>query len=768
MHPGVQGAAWITSNAQGLAEDVKYYGQWMREKAFRSALAISIPQVELPKEHGGGKATVIAWIWARTVPSPDPAFADVQVPIASSFLLNAKKGKQEAWIEPIVDRQAKTISYRIRYGGTKEEINAAKLGTSAGARQGFRCILSGAAIPYDYVRSSGKQGKMSQKLIAIVAEGKRSRFYVEPLEGHEKVALSAKPQWKPDLALSNNTRDFKTPNYGLTTFGDLFTKRQLVALNTFSDLVKEVRLQIEADGLAANMSSEPIPLDDNGTGAKAYAEAVSVYLAFVVNKFADYSSSIASWHSSGEKIRNTFSRQAIPMMWDYAEVNPFSNSSGNWTSMNNWVYKAIANFTSFANDCEVQNDAKDITYPPNTVISTDPPYYNNIGYASLSDFFYCWMRPALHSIFPDLFSSMTTPKSDELIADPYRHGSKEASEDFFLSDMNRAIDNMARSSSDAAPTTIYYAFKQREIETEGISSTGWATFLQAVLNAGFIIVGTWPMRTELSNRLLGINSNALASSVVLVCRKRKDTADVITRAEFLRALKKELPPAIAQLQAANIAPTDMPQSAIGPGMAVFSRYRKVLEANDNPMTVKTALQLINAQLDEFNDLQMDGVDDETRFAVTWFQQYGHGKGAYGIADNMARARGISVERIQQAGIVESGAGHVHILQRSALDPQWSPATDKQLTIWECCQHLIRVLENDGETGAAQLRKAIGSKKADMVKDLAYHCYDICANKRKDAKEAMAYNSLIAVWSNLTDRAAKLRDDNTQQMELTQA
>ena len=766
VHPGAKGRTHYR-NAEGLAEDVKYYGEWILKRA-QERIGHLYPQVELPRKHGGGKATVIAWLWARTVPSPDPAFADVQVPIASSFLLNAKKGKQEAWIEPIVDRQAKTISYRIRYGGTKEEINAAKRGTSAGARQGFRCILSGAAIPLNYIKRSGKQNKMGQQLIAIVAKGTQSRVYIEPLEEHEKLALSAKPKWKPESTLSKNTRSFTTPNYGLTTFGDIFTNRQLVALTTFNDLVKAAQMQIETDALVAGMLTDPNPLRDGGTGAKAYAQAVSVYLVLAMSKLADYSSSIASWHSSGEKMRNTFTRQAITMIWDYAEVNPFSESSGNWMAMNNWIYKVIVNFIPLTNGWELQDNAENVVYPSNVIISTDPPYYDNIGYADLSDFFYCWMRPVLRPTFPDIFSILETPKSDELIADPYRHGSKKASENFFLSGMSRAIIKMAHSSSDAAPTTIYYAFKQHEIQVEGISSTGWATFLQAVLNAGFVIVRTWPMRTELSNRPRGIGSNALANSVVLVCRKRKDSADVVTRAEFLRALKRELPPAIAQLQAANIAPTDMPQSAIGPGMAVFSRYRKVLEANDNPMTVKTALQLINAQLDEFNDLQMDGVDDETRFAVTWFQQYGHGKGAYGIADNMARARGISVERIQQAGIVESGAGHVHILQRSALDPQWSPATDKQLTIWECCQHLIRVLENDGETGAAQLRKAIGSEKADMVKDLAYHCYDICANKRKDAKEAMAYNSLIAVWSDLTDQAAKLRDDNTQQMELTQA
>ncbi|MCY4332864.1 MAG: DUF1156 domain-containing protein [Cyanobacteria bacterium MAG CAR1_bin_15] len=764
VHPGVQ-ERMDYQNAQGLAEDVKYYGQWMREKAFKR-IGHLYPQVDLPKEHGGGKATVIAWIWARTVPSPDPAFADVQVPIASTFLLCSKQGKQ-AWIEPIVDRQAKTISYRIRYGGTKEEIAKAKLGTSAGKRQAFRCIMSGTPIPYDHIRKAGKQGKIGQKLIAVVAEGQRKRVYVAPPKEHEQLAFSAKPEWKPEIALpKNNPRDFRTPDYGMTTFGDLFTDRQLVALNTFSDLVHEAREQIEADGLAAGCSPDPTPLRDGGAGAKAYAEAVSVYLGFAVDKLADYLSSICGWHLSGEKMRNLFTRQAIPMTWDYAEANPFSSSSGNWIGMNNWVCKAVANSTPFAKGFQVQHDAQTVIYPENTVISTDPPYYDNIGYADLSDFFYCWVRRTAKTVFPDLFNVLATPKADELVVTPVRHGGPEAAQDFFLNGMRQVMKNMVRQCSEEIPAAIYYAFKQSEIAQEGISSTGWATFLQAVIEAGYAVVGTWPMRTELANRMNGLGTNALANSVVLVCRKRGDAAATITRAEFIRALQRELPSAIKNLQAANIAPTDLPQSAIGPGIAVFSRYKAVLEANDNPMTVKTALQLINAQLDEFlNELQGE-FDPETRFAVTWFEQHGNNSGEYGAADNLARARGISVESVRSAGIVDSAAGHVRILQRSELDPEWDLATDHQLTVWECCQQLIHVLSNDGEAAAARLLRAMGSDKAEMVKDLAYYCYDVCTNKRQDAREAMAYNSLIAVWAELTRQAAASRDpDGTRQMAM---
>lgn len=582
IHPGPKERQFYR-NAEGLAEDVKYYGEWIRNKAWER-IGEFYPQVDLPVEHGGGKATVIAWIWARTVPSPDPAFSDVQVPIASSFLLSNKAGR-EAWVEPIVDKQAKTISYRIRRGGTKAEIASAKEGTKAGRGANFRCLMSDTAITPDYVKSNGRAGKMGQALIAIVAEGNRSRAYVAPTDAHEKLALSAKPAWKPETNLPNDPRNFWTVDYGLTAFGDLFTDRQLLALNTFSDLVHEARTQIEADALAAGLSPGSSPLRDGGTGAKAYAEAVSVYLAFAIGKLTDIASTICTWHSGAEhqKIRQTFGRQSLPMTWDYAEGNVFSTSSGNFLKQIELISRVIElNLVPAAPGIEAQHDAQSVVFPDGAVISTDPPYYDNIGYADLSDFFFCWLRPLIRPVYPDIFGMLATPKADELVATPYRHGGKEAAEAFFLGGMSSAIANMASQSSDQFPATIYYAFKQSEVAQEGISSTGWATFLQAVVGAGYAVVGTWPIRTEMANRMIASGTNALANSVVLVCRKKEASADVITRAEFIRALKRELPPAIGKLQAANIAPADMPQSAIGPGMGVFSRYKAVLESDVTP------------------------------------------------------------------------------------------------------------------------------------------------------------------------------------------
>ena len=760
VHPGTRDRNHYR-NAEGLAEDVKHYGEWMREQAFER-IGHLYPQVDLPKEHGGGKATVIAWIWSRTVPSPDPAFGDVQVPIASSFLLSSKAGK-EAWIEPIVDKVAKTISYRIRKCGTKEEIAKAKEGTKAG-RAVFRCLLSDTAITPDYVKAKGNADEMGQTLIAIAAEGKGSRIYVAPNEAHIATAASHEAREVArvcrDTFLSGETPARLTGGtchgYGLNQWGKLFTDRQLVALNTFSDLVHEARTEIERDALTAGLSNDSPPIRDGGTGAKAYAEAVSVYLAFAMSRVAMSGNSLVRWNQVGEKAQHIFGRQAIPMLWDYAETNPLGRATGAFSAAYKMAMNGLETLPGGTGQV-ILADAQSVVLTDGAVLNTDPPYYDNIGYADLSDFFYCWMKPLLRWVYPELFGVLATPKSEELVATPYRHGGKEAAESFFLNGMSKAITNIARQSSADNPATIYYAFKQSEIAHEGISSAGWATFLQAVIETGYAVVGTWPIRTEMRTRQVAMGTNALANSVVLVCRKKEGSAETISRAEFVAALKRELPPAIEELQKANISPADVPQSAIGPGMGVFSRCKAVLEADDSPMTVKTALQLINRELDEYlGDIQGE-FDADTRFATTWFEQNGLAAGDYGAANSIATARGISVDSVRHAGIVESAAGKVRILRRDEIDAGWDPAADAHLTVWECCQHLVRELEQGGEQAAAFLLRKIGPAHADAAKDLAYCLYDICANKRRNAGEASSYNGLIAVWSELTRQAAAIHD-----------
>lgn len=767
-------------DGEGLAEDVKYYGEWIREKAWER-IGHLYPQVDLPRDYGGGKATVVAWIWARTVASPDPAFKGVHVPLANSFILSSMGGR-ETVVVPIVDKERSSYEFTIRNGDvTKEALERAQNGTKAGKAQDFICLLSGAPIQREYIRSEGKQGRLGSRLMAIVAEGPKSRIYLPPTSEIEELARSASKYPIASearatfLSGSTPTRAMITGGvcsaYGLDQWGKLFTDRQLVALNTFSELVHEAREQIEVDALSAGLPSDAKPLRDGGTGAKAYAEAVSVYLAFLVSKLADKGSTLCTWDAgpistktaSGRSarvatVRVTFGRQALTMSWDFAEVNFFSSSVGAIDTVLKTLSAPLIYLPPKSPSGSIaQHDAQTAKIPSGAVISTDPPYYDNIGYADLADFFFCWLRPSLRPVFPDIFGMLATPKTDELVATPYRHGGKMEAERFFLDGMASAIANMAERSAPDYPATIYYAFKQSEISQDGISSTGWATFLQAVIGAGYSVVGTWPVRTEMASRMIASGTNALANSVILVCRKREITAETITRAEFIRALKRELPPAIAELQAANIAPADMPQSAIGPGMGVFSRYSAVLESDDSPMSVKTALQLINRELDEYLGGIQGEFDPDTRFAITWFEQNGLKAGDYGTANSIATARGISVDSVKHAGIVESAAGKVRILSRDELDDDWDPEADRHLTVWECLQHLVRQHEKDGIShSTAVLLKRIDAK-AESVKDLAYCLYDISANKRKDAKEATAYNALIADWTELTKAAAAIHD-----------
>jgi putative DNA methylase len=543
----------------------------------------------------------------------------------------------------------------------------------------------------------------------------------------------------------------------MSKWSDIFTQRQLVALNTLTELIGDVRARIENDAISAGMSDSNTSLCGGGAGAKAYAEAVSIYLAFGIDRSADFNNSLVRWSPSNEKVMNLFGRQVIPMVWDFAEANILADVVGGFAPATAYQATCLSRLITDTPGIAWQNDAQSVSYGPNAVISTDPPYYDNIGYADLSDFFYVWLKRSVGDIYPDLFSFIQTPKSEELVATPARHGGGKAAEEFFLDGMTKAMASMAKQVSPQYPLAIYYAFKQSEIEQDGISSTGWATFIQAIINAGLDIRATWPVRSEQTSRIRGIGSNALASSVVLVCRKRSKDAENITRAELIRALKRELPSAIAELQAANIAPADMPQSAIGPGMGVFSRYKAVLESDDRPMSVKTALQLINRELDEYLGGIQGEFDADTRFAITWFEQNGLKAGDYGTANNIATARGISVESVKHAGIVESAAGKVRILSRDELDDDWEPESEGHLTVWECLQHLVRQHEKDGIShDTAVLLKKIEAK-AEAVKDLAYCLYDISANKRKDAKEATAYNALIADWTELTRQAAAIHD-----------
>jgi putative DNA methylase len=504
---------------------------------------------------------------------------------------------------------------------------------------------------------------------------------------------------------------------------------------------------------------DDVPLAAGGTGAQAYADAVGVYLAFVVDKVADYWSSICSWNNPRELIRNTFGRQAIPMVWDYAEANPFCNSTGNWMAMVDWAWKALEITPAKSSGNARQADSQNQSLSLSKLISTDPPYYDNIGYADLSDFFYVWLRRTLKPAPPDLFATLAVPKAEELVATPYRHGSKEKAEAFFLDGMTQSMHRLAEQAHPAFPVTIYYAFKQSETESEtGTSSTGWETFLDAVIYAGFALTGTWPMRTEREGRTTGIGNNALASSIILVCRPRPQESPTATRREFLTTLKAELPDALMYLQRSNIAPVDLAQAAIGPGMAVYTRYARVLDTEGKPLSVREALTLINQTLDEVLAEQEGDFDADSRWALAWFEQSGLAEGEYGVAETLSKAKNTSVSGMVEAGILASKSGKVRLLRPDELPADWDPATDQRLTVWEAVHQLIRVLEAGGESAAATLVAKLGSH-AETARELAYRLYTLCERKKR-ASEALSYNGLVQSWPEIV-RLAGQRPEQAQ-------
>ena len=686
---------------------------------------------------------MIAWLWARTVKSPNPAFSHVDVPLASTFVLSKMKGN-EAYVEPVVEGHTYWFTVRV---GTPPE--SAKNGTKLARGANFRCLLSDMPIEPAHIYAEANAGRMGAKLMAIVAEGARGRVYLAPTPEHDATARQSQPDWKPEVAMPENPRWFSPPLYGLKTYGDLFTPRQLVALTTFSDLVQEAIARCHDDALAADITDDSQGLDVGGDGATAYSQAIGVYLAFVASSLADRMSSICSWDAGGStwgtKMRNTFARQAIPMSWDFAEVNPFSGNSGSWDNSLDYSAKGVSISAQNSIGISLQADATVQCLSSRKVISTDPPYYDNIGYADLSDFFYVWLRKSLKPIYPGLYATLAVPKAEELVATPYRHGGKAQAEAFFLDGMTRAMHNLAEQAHPAFPVTIYYAFKQAETKGEaGTSSTGWETFLDAVLKAGFALSGTWPMRTELGNRMIGSGTNALASSIVLVCRKRAADAPTVSRREFIRELNAALPEALLDMTRGGInspvAPVDLSQAIIGPGMAIFSQYAAVLEADGKPMSVRTALQLINRFFAE------DDFDHDTQFCLHWFEQQGWATGNYGDADVLARAKGTSVAGLVDAGVVDSGKGEMRLLRWAEMPRDWNPETDNRTPVWEALHQLIRALNQDGESAAGSLLARMPAR-AEPIRALAYRLYTLCERKGW-AEEARAYNELVTAWSGI--------------------
>jgi putative DNA methylase len=633
----------------------------------------------------------------------------------------------------------------------EQKLKEGTIGRSAGGT----CILSGASMPFSYVRQEGQTHGLGVRLMAIVAEGQRGRVYLSPTTDHIAKAAEAKPTWEPEGELPNNPRDFKTPNYGLKTFASLFTARQLVALTTFSDLVGEARTKAHNDACKAELASDDMPLHAGGSGAEAYADAVATYLAFAVSKSSTRSCVLAIWETGMGRLAGAMGRQALPMQWSFAETNPLAGAGGDIAGTAVSVAENLQNL-GFGAPGSVRNlIAQKNTYSDRPiVISTDPPYYDNIGYADLSDFFYVWLKNSLSSIWPDLFRRLMTPKAEELVATPYRHGGKDEAEAFFMQGMGDALAAMRKASTDSEPLAIYYAFKQSEAAEDGITSAGWASFLQAVVDAGLVVDGTWPIRTEATNALKS-KMNALASSIVLACRKRAGDASVITRSEFIRVLKRELPDAIDDIRKAGVGPVDMQQSVIGPGMGVFTRYAQVLEDDDSTMSVRSALTLINRVWDEIENEAAAAFDPVTQVALTWFESYGFDTKPSGELIALATAKDTSDKALFASKVFKDGRGRAGLTPRPELPGDWSPESDKTLTIWECVQHTARALaaEDGGQLAAARLVKAMGRMSSDAL-TLADLLYKISSRKGWQ-QEALVYNELAQEWPKLEDLADEI-------------
>ncbi|MBB1510656.1 DUF1156 domain-containing protein [Tessaracoccus sp. MC1756] len=752
-------SAW--PRATGLAEDVRRYGAWMREEA-KDRIGHLYPDATIVDEKTGktSTATTIAWIWARTVTCPNPA-CGIEMPLVRSWWLGKKKDKEAYVVPTVVDDATAPTGRRVEFsiGHDKAKGPTGPSDGTMSGRAGGICVACGSSAPSDYIKSEGTAGRLRATLMAMVAEGNRRRIYVAPNDEHRSASAVDRPVGIPHQKLGYDPRNLWTPAYGLTKFSDLFTDRQLVALTTLSDLVREARRKVLEDALAAGLTTDA-RLAGGGTGAEAYADAVATYLGLGLDRVTDRHSSITTWDASPskEQVRGVFARQAIPMAWDFSEGNFFASTSGGIGDSFEILARAVGLLPTGVGGAAIQADAAQREYA-GVVVSTDPPYYDNIGYSDLSDFFYVWLRRSLRDVHPALFASMLVPKAEELVANPYRHGGRDGAEKFFEAGFEHVFAQARKEASEDFPITVFYAFKQSELEQEGISSTGWATILEGMIREGWAITATWPVRTEMRNRMIASGTNALASSIVLVLRPRHATAGQTTRRGFLTALKRELPGALERMREGAIAPVDLAQATIGPGMAVFSRYQRVIENDGSDMSVKTALALINQVLDEVLAEEEGDLDSDTRFCLKWYEQYGWAKAAFGDADVLARAYNTSVRGLADAGVLTQSEGVVQLVRPHDLPVTWNPVTDHRISVWEVALQLARVLsaEDGGLQAAAKLMAAAGSRSevdVESVQRLAYRLYEMTQKSRPD--DARLFNLLGGSWSDLTEAAGRVR------------
>lgn len=741
---------------QAVVEDIKRYGRVARSYTF-AEIGRYYPELEFKVDRKNHKASVIAYIWARTAECINPA-CKCELVLVRSFDLSQKEGTS-AWVETKVNKTGgkPKIEFSVKRGKGK-----GKEGTAG--KTGVTCLNCKTVVPLAEIRKQGKERGLGAKLMAIVVEGDRGRHYLDPTPEQESLAAVLVPEDTPDTPLPEKALGFRVQEYGMRRHRDLFTSRQLLAMTTFSNQIIKTREKIYADAVAAGLPDDDLSLEDGGRGASAYADLIAMYLAFALDKCSDFWSTIATWspQPKNELVVNTFGRHAIPMSWNFGEVNPFSSSGGNFVGNVDMVAKAVANLPQQGGITRagtvLQGDARDLI-EDGVVISTDPPYFDNIGYADLSDYFYVWMRKSLKTFFPKIFQTTLVPKSDELIATPFRHDSPDAAEAFFLSRMTDVLRKCAKNANREIPITIFYAFKQTESNEEGeASSTGWETFLQAVVDAGLTLTGTWPMRTE---RIKGLKSsmNALASSIVLVCRPQNST-ETISKREFISELKRTLPGAVKSLKESGIAAVDLQQALIGPGMSVFSKYKHVLESDDSHMPVRSGLVLINQVLDEVLAHADSSFDSYTRWAIAWFEQFGYSDGPFGEANTLAQAKNVAVSALTNLGIVQSKSSKVKLISPDKLEDFLESSSGQAITHWRAALHLAHTLDESGEVETARLVNAVGAD-AGLCRDLAYRCFSICG-KNGWAQEGLIFNNLVTAWGEIQRQANEQRQAGNQE------
>ena len=752
VFPGADNGTRSWPGAHGLAEDVRRYGEWMREEAWRR-IGHLYPRAQLPD---GSRATVIAWIWARTVTCPNPA-CGIEAPLVRSWWLGKKKGK-EAYIVPTVigDRVEYSIGHDPKLAPTKQED-----GTISGGKG--RCLACGSLIDNAYIRQQAVSRGLGQQLTSIVAEGDRRREYLEPTKAHGHAALNvARPEDVPRQEVPTRNHDVdRLPMYGMPTWSDAFTARQLTALTTFSDLVGEARERVLRDALAGGLE-EGDRLESGGTGAAAYADAVTTLLSFSIDRMVNRMSSICSWDCSSkmEAVRSVFARQALPMTWDFAESNPFAGSSGDFSKEVVRIADTLCSLPVQKCGIAIQVDAASRNYD-GLVISTDPPYYDNIGYSDLSDFFYVWLRRSLKDVHPSLFSTMLVPKAEELVANQYRHGGKDGARVFFEDGFRAVFANARRGVNPDYPMTVYYAFKQSETSVDGRTSTGWSTILEGMIRSGWIITATWPMRSELGNRMVASGTNALASSIVLVLRPRPEDAPMTDRRRLMRELRRTLPEAVETLRSGGIAPVDLAQAAIGPGMSVFSRYARVVGPDGTDMSVSEALAQINTVLDEVLSEQEGDLDADTRWCLTWYDAHGFAEGPYGEAETLASARNASIDALKRSGILNSGGGRVGLIPPRDLPDDYDPRTDDRISHWEVVLHLARALDQDGIDEAGRILSGAAQRglETDILQSLAYRLYSL-AERRGWSEDGRLFNALGSSWPEIVTAARTVNTTGT--------